>query len=275
MLKLLEALDLFLTEATRARKRRVLAGLEKRLKGELARAFQRQGRALVKALGTRRVREAEGEVSQDDLDHYLDTFDEVAEETRSLFAEALQDAMSEALAAGAQAVIEELGLKLNFELKNPRAVAYLEAHGAELVRGVNDTTRNTIKTLVTDGIRQGSSPDKIARQIIAQYNEFAVGKPQQHIKSRAHLIAVTEVGGAYCEGNVIVAQDQQEAGLKMEKRWLTVKDNRVSKGCLKNQEAEWIPLDDPFPSGHQRPLRFPGCRCDILLRRARTKREAT
>jgi hypothetical protein len=53
----------------------------------------------------------------------------------------------------------------------------------------------------------------------------------------------------------------------MEKRWLTVGDDRVSDGCKDNQRAGWIALNDAFPSGDDRPLRFPGCRCVVQYRR--------
>lgn len=63
----------------------------------------------------------------------------------------------------------------------------------------------------------------------------------------------------------------QNAGLEMEKSWLTVGDSRVSEGCAANAAAGWIGLEEEFPSDgtydRQRPPRFPGCRCDILYRR--------
>lgn len=107
----------------------------------------------------------------------------------------------------------------------------------------------------------------MAREISSRFEEFAVGKPQQHIDSRAHLVAVTETAEAYEEGNRIAAKQIQQQGITMEKFWLTVKDNRVSDGCDENMDAGWIGIDEAFPSGHQRPPRFPGCRCDTLYRR--------
>jgi len=65
---------------------------------------------------------------------------------------------------------------------------------------------------------------------------------------------------------MIQSQSLQSAGLPMEKSWLTSRDGRVSDGCMQNEDAGWIPLDDAFPSGDMRPLRFPGCRCALLTR---------
>jgi hypothetical protein len=99
---------------------------------------------------------------------------------------------------------------------------------------------------------------------------MAVGKPQQHIDSRAHLIAVTELGNAFEDGSLGAARRMAAMGLEMEKKWLTVGDQRVSEGCRTNQAAGWIPIDRPFPSGHDRPLRFPGCRCTAQYQRKRS-----
>ena len=100
-----------------------------------------------------------------------------------------------------------------------------------------------------------------------RFEEFAVGKPQKHIDSRAHLIAITEIGEAYEVGNATVADDLRQAGLPMEKSWLHSRDGKVSDGCLRNAEDGWIPIEQAFTSGHMHPLRFPGCRCAALYRR--------
>jgi hypothetical protein len=128
--------------------------------------------------------------------------------------------------------------------------------------------------LIARAIEAGRSYDEIAEDIQSQFKHyyepgsywaFDAPRPQGHIDSRAHLIAVTESGQAYVEGNLIVGRDLAAAGLPMEKKWLTVGDNRVSQGCQENEAAGWIPLDELFPSGHDAPLRFPGCRCDVLM----------
>jgi hypothetical protein len=158
-------------------------------------------------------------------------------------------------------MIGEMGLKISFDLKNPRAVNYLRDYGAKLVKGINETTQKVLQTLIAQGAEEGWSYKRTAAEIISRFEEFAVGKPQEHIDSRAHLIAITETGNAYEEGNRIVAKDMQDAGIEQEKFWSTVGDEKVSEGCRENEEAGWIPIDQAFPSGHQRPLRFPGCRC--------------
>ena len=81
---------------------------------------------------------------------------------------------------------------------------------------------------------------------------------------------MTEIGDAYAEGNLIVAQELAAAGIEMEKAWSTVGDDKVSELCAGNEAQGWIPLEDAFQSGHQRPLGHPGCRCDLRTRREKT-----
>jgi len=263
LVTVLNALDIFLLEARAVDRDAAVGGIQKKLEKALEGAFEEQGDALMSAW------DMLGAVIPDEFgdDVWGPWFEHAAEATAVSFIAPILAAAGAGLEAGAKQASVDLGIGLSFDLKNPRAVAYLEAHGAELVKGVNDTTREYIKTVVTDGVRDGKSYDQIAKEISARYEEFKVGKPQLHIDSRAHGIAVTEAGNAYVEGNAIVARDLQDAGLTMEKSWLTVGDDRVSPECQSNQDAGWIPFDDAFPSGHAQPLAHPYCRCDLLMRR--------
>ncbi|GAG39263.1 unnamed protein product, partial [marine sediment metagenome] len=99
-----------------------------------------------------------------------------------------------------------------------------------------------------------------------RFGEFAIGKPQQHIASRAHLVAVTENAMAYEHGQRTLVDEIQGVGIDMEKSWATVGDADVSAGCQANQDAQWIRADAAFPSGDQGPPRFPGCRCSSRYR---------
>jgi hypothetical protein len=187
-------------------------------------------------------------------------------QTLKLFTAPIEAAVAKALKMGALALIGQTGMKISFNLANPRAVAYLTDYGARLVKGINETTRETLQRLVAQGANEGWSYKRIAGEITQRFEEFAAGKPQEHIASRAHLIAVTETGNAYARGNFIVAQDLSDAGLQMWKSWSTMGDDRVSDGCRANAAEGWIPVGQLHQSGHMHPLRFPGCRCDELYK---------
>ena len=194
-------------------------------------------------------------------------FYEITIKTSPLFVGPIQKAAEQSLAIGAKQAIAELGLGISFDLKNPRALAFLKDYGVRKVAKIDSTTQKYLSTLLQTALDEGWSSKRTATAIIERYEQFAIGKPQAHIESRAHLIAVTETGNAYSEANLMVAQDLQDAGIVMEKQWSTVGDDKVSEGCMENEKQGWIGLNKDFSSGHQRPLRFPGCRCDMLTRR--------
>lgn len=253
---LVDALDTFLLEASAAQKWRVLRPVERTLRRRISAAFVRQG-----ALTLQRGRPGAD---------WLSVFDGVARLTLPLFVDPIQDAAGRAMLAGARSLIAELAVDATFDLRNPRAVAYLEAHGAELVRGINDTTRDSMRVLLRQATDEGWGYDRTASAIRDRFDGFAGKKPQAHIEDRATLVAVTEAGNAYEAGNSAVVAGLRDAGLAMQKAWQTVGDNRVSDGCRENQRAGWIAFDEAFPSGDMQPLRFPGCRCTALYRRAPT-----
>jgi len=230
--------------------------------------FRVQRRTLELALerSGRRYREAYGDdrpqwlIDNFDWDAALDLADEsaISDSLRAFRAE-----IALAMASGGMQTLQELGspLGLVFDLANPRAVQFLEKHGGELITNINNTTRKACHSLIEEGMREGWSYDVLAKALTARYEDFAVGKPQLHIRSRAHLIAVTEMANGYHEGSYQQGIHLQELGLNLEKVWITSGDDRVSEGCQENESVGYIPFGSEFPSGHLHPPRFPGCRC--------------
>lgn len=254
-----------LMEATkRYAKKSLTSKVEKDLERDMGKAFIEQG--LVMAKGFARLSylfsEAVGGKALDPL------FDAAEAATFGVMEGGMNDASVKALALGHQALAAEMGMQLSFDVANPYAAAYLQAHGAAMVTNINETTRTAIQGLVTEGVENGWSYTKTAEELIHKYKEFAIGKPQEHIDGRAHLIAITETGNAYMEGQFALMDTMAGMGLPMEKAWVTMGDDRVSDECEENESAGWIAFDDPFPSGDMHPLRFPGCRCDMEERMA-------
>ena len=275
---LLEALDRFVAQARAARRERVLATARRDAARRIGEAFREQGRLLLDGMREYRWRFALREAgpatgvpakkkrpAQEWFPEWDALFSRAAAQTARAFTIPLERLVRFALKVGAQEV--DAGVGVSFSLSNPRAQSYLEAHGAELVRNIDETTRQAIHDILVEGEQQGWSYDRVAQEIIARFEEFAVGRPQEHIDSRAHLIAVTESGNAYEAGNYLPIRAMAEAGLEMEKSWLTVGDDRVSEVCQGNQDEGWIPWDQAHESGQQHPLAHPACRCTELYRR--------
>lgn len=263
MPSLVEPLERFLEAVTVAQKWRTLRPVERKLQRAMSKAFRSQGDVFLRGFGALR-----GEFSEALSDAlWLAVWDAVAQRTTALFVDPIQEAAAAAMTLGAHSLIATLDVDVAFDLANPRAVSYLEAHGAELVRGIDDTTRDSLRVLLRQAVDEGWGYGRTAKAIRDQFDGFAGLKPQAHIRDRATLVAVTESAMAYEHGNRIVVDDLATSGLRMEHSWLTVGDNRVSDGCRENQRAGWIPTDEPFPSSHSNPPRFPGCRCTTLYRR--------
>lgn len=263
---LIIALDRFLEAAADIARMRALGPIERRLEAAMMRAFALQERAFlrrfakVKPLFAESLREALADTD------WGPQFDDAAKATASDFINPIEVAVTEALAAGGEATLADLMVGGSFNLANPRAVAYLRDYGANLVAGIDDTTRQYIKTIITDGIDQGWSYNQMAKAISDRYAEFRIGRPQAHIESRAHMIAVTESGNAYCRGNAIVAEDLASAGLDMEKHWI-VTGGEICEICLGNEAQGWIPIDQAWSGGVMEPLQHPSCRCAAGYRR--------
>jgi hypothetical protein len=246
------ALDRFMEAGMRARRQRAVAPIEKRLTGQLARIFKRQGADLLaRAPKIAGLAEAAGDSWEDDWDA-----------VRKQHAEALQAAVrtaaESAVEAGGKDLVKELSADVSFDLENPRAVAYLENHAASTVTGIDDTTRDRLRTLIAGAVEAGQAYDETARQIRDAFDGFS--------NDRAQTIAVTEAASGYVAGNLAVAADMADAGLEMEKSWLKEED-ACDEICIPNADQGYIPVDEQFDSGDDGPPGHPNCRCDLLVRR--------
>lgn len=261
MPSLLSVLNTFLEAASAAGKWRVVRPLERKLQRAMKKAFIAQGKAFLAGFGdleplweSARLSEA---ISQAD---WLRVFDEAAAETYDLFLDPLESTAIAGLEAGASAVIADLEIATAFDLANPRAVQYIQAHGAQTVTGLNDTSRDRLRTLITQGVDEGWSYNKTAKEIRTLFTDMS--------RKRSLVIATYESGMAYESGSAMPIRDLVDAGLVMEKSWLTVGDAKVEEHCLANQAQGWIPFDEAFSDGSMHPLSHPRCRCSALYRRA-------
>ena len=248
---------------SRMRKYRAVLPIERAVERRVGVVLKRQGRLFVSKMARLR-----GQFREDREDNIDTIWGETASETADAMDAALQLGAAAAMKAGAKMLLSDLdlGIDLSFKLDNPRARAYLATLSAQRVR-IDATSRDEIRKIILAGFNANKTYDQIARDLIKQFAAFAAPRPQQHIQTRAHLIAVTEVGNAYEAGARVVADDLSDGGLQMEKYWLTSRDDRVSDGCRENEAQGWIPKESSFKSGHAHPLRFPGCRCTALYRR--------
>lgn len=236
--------------------------IETSLETTIAKLFLQQSVAVVKRLTP--IKKYLSESAASDFD---DLFDDAILSTSADMLAAIDKAIRKGVLIGGKSLVSDFRSSIVFSLTNPRAMAYTEERAATAITSIDAHSKADIRRLVVLTVEHGTAYSELARQIKARYKQFAVGVPQRHIRSRAELIAVTEVGNAYQNGNYVAAKMLEDSGLILQKYWYNRGDERVSDGCITNTSAGWIDLETAFPSGHMTPLRFPGCRCAAQYRR--------
>lgn len=258
-------MKLSIKEANRIKKIAELLPIQHQMIKGMQRVFGKQESIFLKQMERYQDRFSES-LESGDLDRIMA---QVTIETQDEMGSVIMSASGKAMETAANHRIADMALGISFDLGNPRAVQWLSENAALRVSQINETTRQTIATIVNKSVEEGWSYNETAKEIKERFEEFRIGKPQQHIQSRAHLVAVTESANAYEAGNKMVIDQMAEAGLRMEKKWQTVGDDRVSEECEANEGEGWIPADQEHASGHMHPPRFPGCRCDELYQRVK------
>jgi hypothetical protein len=157
----------------------------------------------------------------------------------------------------------EATLGFRFDYADPNQQRYLDERAAKMVTKIDEVTRQEIHDIVANGHRDGKAYNQIAKDIRTKFKEMAVPAGPSHIRDRAELIAVTEIAHAAQSTTYNQSLALAEKGWIVHKFWNNTGDQRVSEGCLANTAQGFIPIKEPFQSGHQYSPRFPGCRCAI------------
>ena len=142
------------------------------------------------------------------------------------------------------------------DLRAIDAERYLIEHGAELVKGINEFTREEFKTILANGLRDGLSTEDVASRLMAKMDDYRY--------YRAQRIARTEASKAWSYAEMQSAGLMEEAGYKMVKEWLLGPMHPFYDPCDHNHEAGAIPLNRPFPAGDMAPPQHPNCGCSLI-----------
>lgn len=256
-----------LAEATSPDKDARLAPWQRRVARTARTMWRQQARLLLAELADQAWRWAglteAGPIPDRELDRIWDA---VTAATSGPLENTLDQLAPRALTAGADDTNTELGLTVRFDLDHPDAVRYMATFGARRVADINRTTLRQMRTILTDAAATGRSYQATARQIRARFDGFSTPSPLRHIKDRAELVAVTELGDAYEHGAWMSRQQAVEAGEQVEVSWDGENDAAMCEMCAANAAAGWIPHDFGFPSGSTRAPEHPGCRCAVLNR---------
>lgn len=257
-----------LAEAVKANRRAIVLGPPTaRVNKALRKMWRAQRIAIVAHLRAHRSAFAVTEALREaNVPDWEGRWDAIENATRRDLETTLDAQYPKAMGAGARHAIADCAATISFSVRHPDAVAWMAGRSADRVAAINATTRDGLRTLLAQAVDEGWSWTRTARAIEAQFAGFSGAVPQSFLRTRAELVAVTEMAEAYEHGQSVVRGDLEGLGLAVEKSWQSVNDERVSADCLGNQGQGWIPNADSFGSGASSPPEHPGCRCTSLSR---------
>jgi hypothetical protein len=273
------ALRLFVEETAAPRRAAAVDALERETAGRVAKWFVFQGQVAVRVLGAemgprldasaRRESRLREDISWEEWDYLLNGVF-MGNHPGGMLAlrDIISDGRATAYARGAEETLAGTGLGVRFAVGSPAAVAHARAVAAAQVTRINDTTRDQLRTLITQAVENGWSWNRTAEAITERYKDFAGAPlfPSRTFRSRAEMVAAYEIGDAYEAGSEAQALALAAEGVTMEKSWLDAGDARVRPAHRANAAAGWIPLDATFPDGSRRSPTDAGCRCAVAYR---------
>ena len=136
------------------------------------------------------------------------------------------------------------------------AEKWLAAHGAELVSGINDFTRQRMAAILSEGLAAGDSAEALAQRLMTAFDNLSI--------DRARKIAVTEASKAWSYAESQSAELMEKSGYLMVKEWLLGPMHPRFDICDHNNQAGAIPLHRNFPSGDPWPPQHPYCQCSCI-----------
>jgi hypothetical protein len=179
----------------------------------------------------------------------------------------LDSAMRAGLKQGEQVELNEAGEMIwlreqaieTFEVPGPAALAasqFAAQRAAQLVTGINLQTQQRMAQLIARGIRDKLGVEGTGRLIRRELLDMSV--------RRSNLIATTEINDAMSEAMLQKMQARNAPGK-------TTVLSRINPCpvCINNHQAGAMPIDQAFPSGHQRPPFHPDCHCTLVTKRLR------
>jgi hypothetical protein len=124
---------------------------------------------------------------------------------------------------------------------------------------ITDTTRTMLRQIIEDSFRRSSS--------IAELTE-ALEQAGVFSNARAKLIARTEINRAQSGAHY---QTWLKSRVVKGTRWMVSNAHDQDDECDENEEAGFVPLGEPYPSGDLYPPAHPNCCCTAVAMIERPK----
>lgn len=123
---------------------------------------------------------------------------------------------------------------------------YLESLAGTRISGITDTTLDSIRSQLLQGVAAGESIPELSKRIAGLYLS-------QIIPNRSAVISRTETTASSNYGSI---QGAKQSGLKLTKVWLATGDNRTRPDHV-DADGQEVGIDEPFQVGTSE-MQFPG-----------------
>lgn len=223
------------------------------------------------------------------------------DDLRRLYRGQIMDTLNEAGVASVKLQPKVLaGVFGRFDLTNPRAVEWARTKAATLVVAIEETTMQTIRTVIADGIKNGVPVRTTARKlrqsigltsrqwqsvnnfedklIKAGASQAAAQKGAERfskvvLRRRAENIARTETIAAGFQGRTELWDQASDRGLidksEVKRKWIVTPDDRLDSAICLPMSGQTVGMEQPFITGLGNPVpgppAHPQCRCDVIL----------
>lgn len=116
--------------------------------------------------------------------------------------------------------LDYVGVGGDLNLATETAVEFLRVHATELMKEINNTTREKLKTSLAEGVKNGDSIPELQKRVKDIFTEATT--------TRTEMIARTEVLRA---SNFGTEEAYRQSNVVSGKEWLTAVDDKVCPGC--------------------------------------------
>jgi len=142
----------------------------------------------------------------------------------------------------AERLLETVSIGIDWALINQAAADWARQYTYDLVRGINDTSRQTLQRIIPRYFEQAMTQGELRETLGNLYSPV-----------RAEMIARTEVTRAAVEGERMTVAEIEKYGYRMKPIWQTRNDEIVCPICGPKHDKEIN--DGQYPPAH------PRCRC--------------
>lgn len=159
-----------------------------------------------------------------------------------------------------------LGMSASFSVIDARVVGYLTEMGAVRIPTINNTTRRAISKTLAEGVLRGEGVEALTARVRKTFEGIS--------KSRAALIARTEVGTAAGFARNAAIQEAGDVGIIKKRKWIATLDNRTRHNH-RRLNGQVQPVGKPFripgtaqfamyPGGFSSAKENANCRCVVV-----------